>query len=163
MGLLIAMSSAVRLSAPWQSIGVCEPTYAVRSYPCVAALPAKKISSNWQSSWASGAAAFGGPLHHCTFSIRGLCARQPRIEGPGMRTTGMELVPILVKESSIGHNMINAPAETVAENTTLRKGFTHRRCLVLADGFYEWRRKGWSKQPYYIHFADYRPFACAGL
>jgi putative SOS response-associated peptidase YedK len=73
------------------------------------------------------------------------------------------LVPSWAKEPGIGHNLINARAETVAEKPAFRKAFVHRRCLVLADGFYEWKREGRSKQPYYIHFADNRPFAFAGL
>jgi len=73
------------------------------------------------------------------------------------------LVPSWAKEPSIGNRMINARGETVVGKTAFRKAFTHRRCLVLADGFYEWKREGRAKQPYYIHFADNRPFAFAGL
>ncbi|MDH5427080.1 MAG: SOS response-associated peptidase [Nitrospirota bacterium] len=73
------------------------------------------------------------------------------------------LVPSWAKDPSIGHKMINARAETVAEKPSFRKAFQQRRCLILADGFYEWKREGKAKQPYYIHFADNRPFAFAGL
>jgi putative SOS response-associated peptidase YedK len=59
--------------------------------------------------------------------------------------------------------MINARAETVAEKPAFRKAFQQQRCLILADGFYEWKREGKVKQPYYIHFSDNRPFAFAGL
>jgi len=62
-----------------------------------------------------------------------------------------------------GHHLIYARAETVAEKPAFRKAFAHRRCLVLADGFYEWKGEGRSKQPYYIHLTDNRPFAFAGL
>ena len=59
--------------------------------------------------------------------------------------------------------MINARAETVAEKPSYRAAFRHRRCLVLADGFYEWRKEGDAKTPYYISLASGEPFALAGL
>jgi len=73
------------------------------------------------------------------------------------------LVPSWAKDPSIGHKMINARAETVNEKPAFRKAFQQQRCLILADGFYEWKREGKVKQPYYIHFFDHRPFAFAGL
>lgn len=73
------------------------------------------------------------------------------------------LVPSWAKDPSIGHKMINARAETVSEKPSFRKAFQQRRCLILADGFYEWKREGKEKHPYYIHFTDNRPFAFAGL
>ena len=73
------------------------------------------------------------------------------------------LIPSWAKDLSIGYKMINARAETVAEKPSFRKAFKRQRCLVLADGFYEWKREGQTKQPYYIHFKDSRPFAFAGL
>jgi len=73
------------------------------------------------------------------------------------------LVPSWAKDPSIGHKMINARAETVAEKPSFRKAFKRQRCMVLADGFYEWKREGQVKQPYYIRFKDQRPFVFAGL
>jgi putative SOS response-associated peptidase YedK len=73
------------------------------------------------------------------------------------------LVPFWAKDPSIGNRMINARAETVAEKPSYRNAFKHRRCLVLADGFYEWRRQGDVKTPYYISLASGKPFALAGL
>ena len=73
------------------------------------------------------------------------------------------LIPSWAKDPSIGYKMINARAETVAEKPSFRKAFKRQRCLVLADGYYEWKREGKAKQPYYIHFKDSRPFAFAGL
>lgn len=73
------------------------------------------------------------------------------------------LVPFWAKDPSIGSRMINARAETVAEKPSYRAAFRHRRCIVLADGFYEWRREGDAKTPYYISLADGGPFALAGL
>jgi putative SOS response-associated peptidase YedK len=59
--------------------------------------------------------------------------------------------------------MINARGETVAEKPAFRSAVKQRRCLVPADGFYEWIKGPAGKQPHYIHFADGRPFAFAGL
>jgi putative SOS response-associated peptidase YedK len=73
------------------------------------------------------------------------------------------LVPFWAKDPSIGNRMINARAETVAEKPSYRNAYNHRRCLVLADGFYEWRREGNSKTPYFISLASGEPFALAGL
>lgn len=63
----------------------------------------------------------------------------------------------------MGNRMINARAETVATKPSFRNAFRRRRCLVLADGYYEWRKTGSGKQPFYIRMADERPFAMAGL
>lgn len=73
------------------------------------------------------------------------------------------LVPTWAKDPAIGNRMINARAETVAEKPSYRNAFKHRRCLVLADGFYEWRREGDAKTPYFISLASGEPFALAGL
>lgn len=73
------------------------------------------------------------------------------------------LVPFWAKDPSIGNRMINARAETVAEKPAYRSAYKHRRCAVLADGFYEWRKTGDGKTPYYISLASGEPFALAGL
>ena len=73
------------------------------------------------------------------------------------------LVPAWADDPSIGNRMINARSETVAEKPSFRKAFKDRRCLILSDGFYEWRRTPDGKQPYYIHMKDGSPFAFAGL
>jgi len=73
------------------------------------------------------------------------------------------LIPSWAKEASIGNRMINARSETVAEKPAFRAAFRRRRCLVPADGFFEWQRRGKAKQPYFIHLPDERPFAMAGL
>ena len=73
------------------------------------------------------------------------------------------LVPFWAKDPSIGNRMINARAETVAEKPAYRAAYRHRRCVVLADGFYEWRREGDSKTPYFISLASGEPFSLAGL
>lgn len=73
------------------------------------------------------------------------------------------LVPFWAKDPAIGNRMINARAETVAEKPSYRAAYRHRRCLVLADGFYEWQRHGDGKVPHYISLASGEPFALAGL
>jgi putative SOS response-associated peptidase YedK len=77
------------------------------------------------------------------------------------------LVPHWAKDASLGPRMINARAETVASKAAFRDAWhDRRRCLVLADGFYEWRKpEGGSgpKVPHWIQMSDGRPFALAGL
>jgi putative SOS response-associated peptidase YedK len=73
------------------------------------------------------------------------------------------LIPFWAKDPTIGARMINARAETVADKPAFRHAFRRRRCLVVADGFYEWQKQDGGKQPYFIHLADGRPFAFAGL
>jgi putative SOS response-associated peptidase YedK len=74
------------------------------------------------------------------------------------------LIPSWAKDPSIGARMINARAETLAEKPAFRSAFRKRRCLVAADGFYEWQKRGVGpKQPYRIARRDGGPFAFAGL
>lgn len=73
------------------------------------------------------------------------------------------LVPFWAKDPSIGNRMINARAETVAEKPSYRAAFKHRRCVVLADGFYEWHRQGDTKVPHFISLKSGGPFALAAL
>ena len=73
------------------------------------------------------------------------------------------LVPRWAKDISIGARMINARAETVAEKPAFRDAFKKRRCLVPADGFYEWRIEDGKKQPFRIGMKGGAPFAFAGL
>jgi putative SOS response-associated peptidase YedK len=73
------------------------------------------------------------------------------------------LIPSWAKAPGVGEDMINARAETAATKPAFRAAFRRRRCLVLADGFYEWPRQGGKKQPFYVRLRDGRPFAFAGL
>jgi putative SOS response-associated peptidase YedK len=73
------------------------------------------------------------------------------------------LVPSWADDPAIGNRLINARAETAAEKPSFRSAFRHRRCLIPADGFYEWQKLTGRKQPYYFHMRDGRPFAFAGL
>lgn len=74
------------------------------------------------------------------------------------------LIPSWAKDGAIGNKLINARAESVAEKPSFRSAFQQRRCLMLADGFYEWQKTtSKQKQPYYFQLADHQPFAFAGL
>jgi putative SOS response-associated peptidase YedK len=73
------------------------------------------------------------------------------------------LVPSWAEDPDIGARMINARSETAPEKPSFRSAFRRRRCLIAADGFYEWKRVNGGKQPYYFRMQDGRPFAFAGL
>lgn len=75
------------------------------------------------------------------------------------------LVPFWAKTIDTGYSTINARAETVADKPSYRSAFRHRRCLVPADGFYEWQAKAGTKvkQPWFIALKDREPMALAGL
>jgi putative SOS response-associated peptidase YedK len=73
------------------------------------------------------------------------------------------LVPSWAPNRSIGDRMINARAETITEKPSFKRLMQQQRCLVPADGFYEWRREGNSKVPVWIHLKKKEPFAFAGL
>lgn len=73
------------------------------------------------------------------------------------------LIPSWADDPGIGARMINARSETAAEKPSFRAAFKRRRCLIPADGFYEWQKTTGAKQPFYIRMKDERPFAFAGL
>ncbi|BEQ16054.1 SOS response-associated peptidase [Desulfoferula mesophila] len=73
------------------------------------------------------------------------------------------LVPAWAKEERVGYKMINARAETVADKPAYRGPFRRSRCLVPADGFFEWASTAQGKQPYFLARRDRAPFALAGL
>lgn len=73
------------------------------------------------------------------------------------------LVPSSAKDLSRASRCINARAETVGEKPSFRGAFRKRRCLVVADGFYEWKQESRRKQPWYISLPSKAPFAFAGL
>jgi putative SOS response-associated peptidase YedK len=80
-----------------------------------------------------------------------------------LRIVRWGLVPFWAKDVKIGSRMINARAETVAEKPAFRRAFAQRRCLLPADGYYEWQQVEGGKQPIYISRADGRSLAFAGL
>jgi putative SOS response-associated peptidase YedK len=73
------------------------------------------------------------------------------------------LVPFWAKDTTIGNKMINARSETVATKPSFRNAFKKRRCLIIADGFYEWKGKKGQKQPIFLTLPNGNPFAFAGL
>lgn len=78
------------------------------------------------------------------------------------------LIPIWAKEAKVGNRMINARADTLADKSAYKSAFKKRRCLIPADGFFEWRKDPDAgpkakKQPFYIHHPDEEPYAFAGL
>ncbi len=73
------------------------------------------------------------------------------------------LIPSWAKEESIGAKMINARAETLAEKPSFKRLLQSKRCLIVADGFYEWKQEAGGKTPMYFTLPDHEPFAFAGL
>lgn len=73
------------------------------------------------------------------------------------------LIPRWANDEKIGYKMINSRAETIFEKPSFRDAIHTQRCLVLADGFYEWDKKGDKKIPYYITLKNKEPFAFAGI
>ena len=73
------------------------------------------------------------------------------------------LIPHWADDPAIGNRMINTRAETAATKPSFRGPFRHHRCLVVADGFYEWQKTDGKKHPFYIRLRDDKPFAFAGL
>ncbi len=92
--------------------------------------------------------------------VRRLAADEPRRELAWLR---WGLIPSWATDPAIGGRMINARAETAAETPAFRTALRRRRCLVVADGFYEWQKTGRAKQPYFLRLRDDRPFGFAGL
>jgi putative SOS response-associated peptidase YedK len=87
-------------------------------------------------------------------------------EHDGVRQLGSfrwGLIPWWAKDRRIAARNINARAETVAEKAAFRDSFSKRRCIIPADGFYEWKRVQKGKLPYYIYGSDGRPLALAGI
>ena len=73
------------------------------------------------------------------------------------------LIPSWAKDPSMGNRMFNARAETLSEKPSFKNAFKKRRCLIIADGFYEWQKLGKVKKPLYFSLKSGRPFGFAGL
>ena len=80
-----------------------------------------------------------------------------------LTTARWGLIPHWAKEASIASRMINARAETLASNHAFHEALSHRRCLVVADGFYEWKRSGKQKQPMHLSLSSHQLATFAGL
>jgi putative SOS response-associated peptidase YedK len=93
-----------------------------------------------------------------------LVLRQPAdsvLFDPGLLQWG--LIPSWAKDPKFGRRLINARAETLSSKPSFRKAFESRRCLIVADGYYEWKKTADQKQPFYFFRPDERPFLFAGL
>jgi putative SOS response-associated peptidase YedK len=84
-------------------------------------------------------------------------------DGNRLTTCRWGLIPPWSKDMAIGSRMINARAETLAEKPSFKSPFKKHRCLVVADGFYEWKKTVTGKAPTYIHMTDGSPIGFAGL
>jgi len=93
-----------------------------------------------------------------------LCQRRKK-EGKGRELVNARwgLIPMWAKDEKIGYRTINARADTVAEKPSFRDAYKKRRCLVVANGFFEWQKVGKEKQPYLIRLKGGELFAFAGL
>lgn len=90
--------------------------------------------------------------------------RQPIAEEPRqLALVRWGLIPSWSTDPAIGNRLLNARSETVAEKPSFRAALRQRRCLVVADGFFEWRTQGRKKLPCWFHRPDGRPFGLAGL
>lgn len=89
--------------------------------------------------------------------------REPADSGRHLAMLRWGLIPSWAKDAKLGASLINARGETVATKPAFRSAFRKRRCLIPADGYFEWQRIGKQKQPYWIRRQDERPFAFAGL
>ena len=110
-----------------------------------------------------------GPLL-CIFAVRGIAQGTERtlgwlqvVAGRSDRWMRWGLVPWFARDAKSGPPSINARAETVATTRIFREAFQRRRCLIVADGFYEWRQVGGERHPYFIRLRSRRPFAFAGV
>jgi len=83
--------------------------------------------------------------------------------GRGLAMLRWGLIPPWAKDPAIGHKLINARSETAAEKPSFRSAFRHRRCLIPADGFYEWQREGKTRRPWLFGLRDGASMAFAGL
>ena len=93
----------------------------------------------------------------------GLIHRVSATEPPAVTKMRWGLVPSWSKTPNTGNRLINARSETAHEKPAFRSAFQSRRCLVPADGFYEWQGQGKHKQPFYIRMTKHAPFALGGL
>lgn len=114
---------------------------------------------------------FGGYIFPQKFAPRfNIAPSQPVLAIPNDERNAADffvwgLIPMWAKDPSIGNRLINARGETIAEKPSFRGAFKYKRCLILADGFYEWKASPGkkTKTPYFIHMKDRKPFAFAGL
>jgi putative SOS response-associated peptidase YedK len=103
------------------------------------------------------------PLRYNIAPTQPVAAVRPDASGREFAELRWGLVPSWAKDVKMGARMINARAESVAEKPAFRSAFRRRRCIVMADGYYEWQATNGKKQPYYIRLASDEPIGFAGL
>ncbi len=103
------------------------------------------------------------PRYNIAPTQNGLIVRADTHGGREAAFAHWGLIPFWAKEKDLGARLINARAESLAEKPAFRQAFKKRRCLVPADGFYEWQGPPGQKQPWHIGMADDGPFTMAGL
>lgn len=106
---------------------------------------------------------YSGPRYNIAPSQPIACLRAPEEGAWEVAMLRWGLVPAWAKDLNIGYKLINARSESVPDKPSFRAAFKRRRCLVPADGWYEWQGEKGAKQAYHIHFADRQPFCFAGL
>lgn len=120
--------------------------------------PAERVKREFQLKEA--------PSIEARFNIaptQGVLAIRQLSDGSEAATLKWGLIPSWAKDASIGAKLINARSETASEKPSFREAFKRRRCIIPADGFYEWQRTGGRKQPFYFHLKDESLFGFAGL
>jgi putative SOS response-associated peptidase YedK len=135
--------------------------------------PAADIAEEFQAVDATDGADPGADYNIApTKPVRVVVQRHPKDSNGEVDNTRTErtvrvmrwgLVPSWAKDPSVGARMINARAETAAKKPAFRKALSARRCLLPADGWYEWRQEGKGKQPYYVTGSDGGSLAMAGV
>jgi putative SOS response-associated peptidase YedK len=104
-----------------------------------------------------------GPRYNIAPTQAAVVIRQAEDGTRMLKAMRWGLVPQWAKDASSAAKLINARADSLADKPSFRGALRSQRCLVPMDGWFEWKREGKSKRPYYIHAADNRPFAVAGL
>ncbi len=126
-----------------------------------------KRSVTWAEYYAylalTGAVPNAPPRYNVAPTDPVYAVRRASAGSPELVTLRWGLIPAWAKDAKGGAMMINARADTIAEKPAYCEAFVQRRCLILADGFYEWKLEGKIKQPYLIARHDGGPFAFAGL
>jgi len=103
-----------------------------------------------------------GPRYNVAPTDEALVVVQ-REDRRGLTAYRWGLIPHWAKDAKSGSKMFNARAETLTTSPAFRDAFRRKRCLVPVDGFYEWKREGTLRQPYWVSRTDGRPLALAGL
>ena len=112
----------------------------------------QKLLENFGASFPEFTPRFNIAPTQLVFALRA----GPEGHGPQAAALRWGLVPSWAKDLKIGAKSINARAETVAEKPMFRSALKRRRCLVLADGYYEWRTNGKAKQPYHFRYPEFQ-------